>query len=293
MLKHARAEVNGIELHYVHSGEGQLLLFLHGFPEFWYAWKRQLEEFGTAYHAVAPDLRGYNLSAKPASVDAYAPMTIVEDIRGLVTHLGHTRAIVAGHDWGGVIAWLLAMTPPKVVEKLVIINAPHPVIFARELAQDPQQRRASEYMNLFRSAQAEEILSANDFSVLRRRVFETAAAPDAFSPEDRQEYLTAWSQPGALTGGLNYYRASAVGPHAEGDAPNDLLTQSLRTLKVQVPTLVIWGEKDAALLTGNLDGLEQVVSNLRIKRIATGTHWVIHEQPETINECMREFISGH
>ena len=292
---HRSAEVNGVKLHYVTRGKGRLILFLHGFPEFWYEWKDQLVDFGRDHRAVAPDLRGYNLSSKPEKVEQYAVPLLVEDVRALAASLGagpKKKMILVGHDWGGAVAWAFAIQHPDYVEKLVIINAPHPEIFARELRSNPAQQKASSYMLLFRSEQAEATLSANNYEALTRAVFERSARPAAFTEEDRRLYLEAWSRPGALTGGLNYYRAARVGPPAgsgeSSSQPN--FAAALPSLEVKVPTLVIWGEKDTALLTGNLDGLEQYVPNLRVRRIPDGTHWVIHEQPSLVNAYIREFL---
>ena len=296
MWKHEYAEINGLKLHYVTTGKGKTVLFLHGFPEFWYEWKNQLTEFGKDYRAVAMDMRGYNLSAKPEKVEDYAVPLLVADVKAMLDKLSQgQKAILVAHDWGGAVAWAFAIAHPEYLEKLVIINAPHPGVFARELKSNPAQQKASAYMLMFRGEQAEATLSANNYALLDQIVLK--AKPGLFTEEDRQAYLAAWSQPGALTGGLNYYRAARVGPppaKAEGEnataEPVPFVQNT--SLVVKVPTLVIWGEKDTALLTGNLEGLDQYVPNLQIKRIPQGSHWVIHEEPELINRYIREFIGG-
>jgi pimeloyl-ACP methyl ester carboxylesterase len=291
MLKHAYAEVNGVRLHYVTAGKGKLIMFVHGFSEFWYEWKNQLAEFGRNYLAVAPDMHGYNLSAKPAEVDQYQMKYLVEDLRALAEKLGHKKFIMVAHDWGGAVAWAFAIAHPDYLEKLIIFNAPHPGVFQRELRENPAQQKASQYMLVFRSAQAEQILSANNCATLVQAVLGEGLKTGVFTEADKQAYIEAWSQPGALTGGLNYYRAARVGPPAGGDKQAPNFAAGLSSLEVKVPTLVIWGEKDSALLTGNLEGLDKLVPSLTIKRIPDGTHWVIHEQPALINEYIREFIS--
>src|SRR3984893_7533210 len=291
MIKHAYAEVNGVRLHYVTAGKGKLIIFVHGFPEFWYEWKNQLAEFGRNYQAVAPDMRGYNLSSKPAEVDQYQIKYLVEDLRALAEKLGHKKFILVAHDWGGAVAWAFAIAHPDYLEKLVIVNAPHPGVFQRELRENPAQQKASQYMLMFRSAQAEQILSANNYAALVQAVLGEGLKTGAFTEADKQAYIEAWSQPGALTGGLNYYRAARVGPPTGDDKQGTNFAAGLRSLEVNVPTLVIWGEKDTALLTGNLEGLDKFVPNLTIKRIPDGTHWVIHEKPTLVNEYIREFIS--
>lgn len=228
-LDHRFAEVNGLRLHYVTAGRGPLMMFVHGFPEFRYEWRRQLVEFGRDHQAVAPDMRGYNLSGKPAELSQYRVPNMVEDLRALAAHLGRERFVLVGHDWGGVIAWAFAIAHP---ERLVIAA-------------------------------------------------------------DRAAYLEAWSQPGALTGGLNYYRAAGVGPPGGDGVPARSFGGDVARLIVRVPTLVIWGERDHALLTGNLDGLERFVPDLRIERIPDGSHWVVNEQPERVNRLIRDFLGPH
>lgn len=292
MLKHEYADVNGVRLHYVTAGKGKLIMFVHGFPEFWYEWKNQLAEFGQDYQAVAPDMRGYNLSSKPAEVDQYQVKYLVEDLRALAEKLGHKKFILVAHDWGGAIAWAFAIAHPDYVEKLVIINAPHPGVFQRELRENPAQQKASAYMLMLRSEQAEQTLSANNYALLVQIVLSEGLKNGVFTEEDKKAYIEAWSQPGALTGGLNYYRAARVGPPAPGDANTAGFAAGLPSLDVKAPTLVIWGEKDIALLIGNLEGLDKFVPNLTIKRIPDGTHWVIHEKPALVNGYIREFIRG-
>src|SRR5215471_7308604 len=292
MFRHKYAEVNGVHLHYVTAGEGKLIMFVHGFPEFWYEWKNQLAEFGRDYQAVAPDMRGYNLSSKPAEVVQYQVKYLVEDLRALAEKLGHKKFILVAHDWGGAIAWAFAIAHPEYLEKLVIINAPHPGVFQRELRDNPAQQRASAYMLMFRGESAEATLSANNYALLVQIVLGEGLKNGVFNEEDKKAYLEAWSQPGALTGGLNYYRAARVGPPAPGDSNAANFAAGMPSLDVKVPTLVIWGEKDVALLTGNLEGLDKYVPNLTIKRIPEGTHWVIHEKPALVNGYIRDFIGG-
>lgn len=293
---HHTATINGVRLHYVEAGSGTTLLFLHGFPEFWYAWKDQIQFFGKRYHVVAPDMRGYNLSEKPEKVESYAVPVLVEDVRALLDRISPgKKAVLIGHDWGGAIAWAFAMLHPEYLEKLIIINAPHPGIFLRELQSNPDQQKASGYMNLFRTSQAEGLLAGGNYAALTTVVFNGTTKPDAFSAEDRKAYLEAWAQPGALTGGLNYYRAADLGPPQPDTTAKPEIASGLAKFAgtpVKVPTLVLWGEKDTALLAGNLNGLDKLVPNLKVQRIPTGSHWVVHEEPELVNQAISNFIQS-
>ena len=294
MLKENYVRMNGVRLHLVTAGKGPLILFLHGFPEFWYEWKNQLAEFSKDHLAVAPDMRGYNLSDKPEALDQYKMNVLVDDIRALADHFSHQKKFVlVGHDWGGVVAWAFAIQHPDMLDRLVIVNAPHPGMFGRLLASDAAQQRASQYMLMFRSPQAEQILSANNYAFLVRVVLEAGLQNGVFSEDDKRAYIKAWSQPGALTGGLNYYRANEVGPPTSGQAASAArgnFALDPNNLAVKVPTLVIWGEKDMALLVQNLDGLEKFVQQLTIKRIPDGSHWVTHEKGAEVNAAIRNFI---
>jgi len=286
------AEVNNIKIHYIKAGpeDGKLILFLHGFPQFWYMWRDQLLDLSKNYLAVAPDMRGYNLSSKPEEIEQYQPHHIVEDLRALVEeHFGRKKFILVGHDWGGVVAFPFANMHPDLVEKLIIINAPHPNIFGRLIAKNKDQQTSSQYVLFFRTKNAEGFLAANNYQNLYGVVFNSEMEYDE---DDRQMYKEAWSQTGALTGGLNYYRAGGLRPPSQGEDISELTDEQLETnpVMINVPTLVIWGEKDTALTVHNLEGLDEFIPDLIIKRIPEGSHWVINEQPDKINSLIRGFI---
>ena len=288
-IHHDYASVNGVRLHYAHAGAGPLVLFLHGFPEFWYCWTKQLEDLGRDHLAVAPDLRGFNLSDHPADPKQYKARVLIEDVRQLAEKFGRGKFVLVAHDWGGAVAWAYAMAHPQTLSKLVIVNSPHPVTFARELAHNKAQQDASQYMNLFRSDKAERVLSENHYERLAKMTLE-AWGKGAVDPAEKAAYLDAWSQPGALTGGLNYYRASPLYPPIGDDPGAKAVQLEPADFIVRVPTLVVWGMRDRALLPGNLDGLEACVPDLRIERLPEASHWVMHEEPERLNRLIREFI---
>ncbi|HET6319624.1 MAG TPA: alpha/beta hydrolase, partial [Chloroflexota bacterium] len=215
------------------------MLFLHGFPEFWYAWSNQLREFARDHTVVAPDMRGYNLSSKPADVGEYRVKCLVADVRALAEHLGFERFTLVGHDWGGVVAWAFALAHPQMLDRLVIINAPHPAIFVRELRDNPAQQQASQYMLFFRSPKAEEVLLADGSQRLVGMVMGRGLQQGFFDERDREAYLAAWSQPGALTGGLNYYRASGIGPATPAaSTPNETTTAPAADAPAPQPLMV-------------------------------------------------------
>ncbi len=297
-MEHFHAALpSGIRLHCVAEGaaDAPLMLFVHGFPEFWYAWKDQLEEFGRDHRAVAFDLRGHNLSDKPEGVDAYRAKPLLQDLKQLIEHLLADRqdksCILVAHDWGGAIAWTFAAAFPQYVKKLVIVNAPHTVPFARALANDPAQQAASAYMNFFRTEKATRVLAENGHQRLLAMFSVTTNGRCALGDEDIPLYREAWSQPGALDCALNLYRASPLHPPMPDDLGAAALKLDPAALAVRVPTLVIWGEADAALGAVLLDGLDDLVPYLRIERIAEGSHWVIHEQPRRVNATIRRFLA--
>jgi pimeloyl-ACP methyl ester carboxylesterase len=286
---------NGTRLHYASAGvRGQpLLLFVHGFPEFWYEWHEQLAEFGQDYYAVAPDLRGFNLSDMPSDPAQYKARLIINDLRLLIAELGYRQCIMVAHDWGGAIAWSFALALPQLLSRLVIINAPHPYLFMKALATDPAQRAASAYMNWLRSEGSEQALAKDNFSMMEGLLTGMGKSPAPwFAGETRDRYHACWSR--GLTGGVNYYRASPLHPPTD-DHPGPLKLEAQmkpEDFRVKVPTLVIWGENDKALPKGLLDGLDAVVENLQLVRIPEGSHWVVHEQPQRINSLIRQFLQG-
>ena len=285
MLTHDYADVNGMRLHYVEAGEGKPILFLHGFPEFWYQWKDQITDLSRDHRVIAVDMRGYNLSSKPEDVEQYQITHLVEDVRSLAAHLHLPPFVLIGHDWGGAVAYAFASTYPEQLERLVVINAPHPAILDRELHQNPAQQHASQYTLLIERQGAEEVYSADNYARLAG-VLRSAGVTE----DDISVYREAWSQPGWLTAALNYYRANRFRPPGtDGSPANGDYVPQLTDMTVEVPTLVIWGEKDVYLVTSNLDGLQHYVPNLTIQRIPDAGHLVTHERPDLTNAYIRDF----
>lgn len=295
---------NGMRLHYASAGSPHghaLMVFLHGFPEAWFAWEEQLAEFGNDHFAVAPDLRGFNLSSKPAEVAAYHIKRVAEDIRLLIAHLGYASAIIVCHDWGGAAGWHLGIFHPEAVERLIVINSPHPWLFMRDLANDPAQQKASAYMNWLRRPGSEEALVGEDFKIVEGFLnAEDGTPPSWYTAEVRARYRAMWSVPGSarsdgtpshpMTGAVNFYRATPLRPPPPGEPAWPLPEAADWTVKV--PVRVIWGEDDRALTTRLVDGLDNVCPDLRVVRIAGGSHWVAHEQPARVNGLIRECLSG-
>lgn len=284
----------GVRLHYACCGDPSrpLLLLLHGFPEYWGAWQELMPEFADAFYVVAPDLRGYNLSDKPDGVKAYRAPALVADVVGLIEALGRRSATVVAHDWGGAVAWALAIAHPQRVDRLVILNAPHPVPFARLLANDPAQQAASSYMNWLRRPDSAQRLAADHCA----RLFTMLQAGEGGTWLDgptRERYLQAWQQPGALEAAVNWYKASPLYP-PQGDDPGAARVDlKPADFMVRVPTLVLWGERDQALLPSLLDGLDALVPELRIVRLPQASHWLVHEAPAAVAREIRTFIEHH
>ncbi len=281
-------QLNGcdaVKLHVVTCGEsGPLVLFLHGFPEFWQAWHTLLPALGRDFRAAALDLRGYNLSDKPPGVSAYGLDKVSGDIASVIRALSPLHpAIVVGHDWGGIAAWYLAREQPTLMSHLVVINAPHPALLGRELRRSPSQLFSSSYAAFFQwRGVAEWALRAGRCALLRAMLFRTSSRPEAFTPELRRAYLEAWQQPGALRAGLNYYRSPEN---------RRLLRTAPADWRIQLPTLVLWGERDIALREGNLEGLSTVAPRLTIHRHPTATHWIAHEEPRWVEDRIRAFLA--
>ncbi|MEN2978295.1 alpha/beta fold hydrolase [Tistrella bauzanensis] len=292
-ITHRRVNVGEVTLHIAEAGDPEkpVMLFLHGFPEFWYAWKGMMGRFAADYRCVAPDLRGFGESDAPAEVEAYRAKHVVGDIKGLIEALGVAKVILVAHDWGGAAAWLFAMSFPQMIERLIILNSPHPATFQRELTRNPDQIRASQYFRLFRSPEAEAKLSANDFDWLWRFSMKPVYEKGILNDADKAAYLEAWGRPGALTGGLNWYRASPIDVVPAGTLPAEKPLLDPAKYAVTLPVLVIWGLGDTALVPGLIEGLEIWVPNVTIERVQHATHWIAHEAPDEVEAAIRRFLA--
>lgn len=292
-IRHTNVITNGIRLHVAETGapDAPLMVFLHGFPEFWYAWKRQLADFAPTHLCVAPDQRGYNLSEKPWDVAAYRAKHLIRDVLGLADHYGREKFTLVAHDWGGAIAWAFAMMHADRLDKLVMINSAHPATFQRDLAINADQIEASQYIRMFKTPEAEATLMANDLAGLWGR-FEPLMAAGKFTDADKAAYFANWREPGSLTGGLNWYRASPFEYPVAGDVKAEAPELDRQKYSVNVPTLIIWGEQDTALLPSLIDGIEEYVPDVTIRRVPHGSHWVVHEEPEQVTAWIREFLEG-
>jgi epoxide hydrolase 4 len=280
-LKHDEADVGGgVRLHYVEAGEGPLVVLLHGFPEFWYSWRRQIPAIAAAgYRVVAPDMRGYNLSSRPQGAREYETGKLAGDIAGLIRSLGEEKAFVVGHDWGAVVAYTVAMRHPDLVERLAILNVPHPARMMEGL-RSPKQLRKSWYMFFFQIPKLpEHLIARDDFSFAKRSL--RADSKGSFTDEDLERYVEAWSQPGALTGMINYYRAMMR------RSPK----KTMATMKkIDAKTLVIWGMRDRHIGSELAEPPREWVPDVRVERIAQATHWVQHDASERVNELLIGFF---
>ncbi|MHA2959513.1 alpha/beta fold hydrolase [Priestia megaterium] len=287
MFKDGYVKVNDVNLHYVTKGEGKLMLFLHGFPYFWYTWHHQLEEFSKDYRVVAVDMRGYNLSDKPEEISSYSMPLLMEDVKQLIEAFGEKDCVLVAHDWGGAVAWAFSYTYPQYVKKLVMFDAPHPYTFIRELAENPAQREASSYMSFFQQPNSQDKLLANNSEKLRNMLTEPGIKKGYLTKEEEAKYVDAWNQPNAMKSMLNYYRASSLYPFEERVHKPVALPHKV----FHSPTLIVWGNADEAFENSNLDGIEKYVPNVTIHRLDGVGHAPQHEQPQKVNEFMRDFLS--
>ena len=293
-VRQDKVAVNGIELHVRSLGDANapLVLFLHGFPEFSGAWDEVLPAFADAYHAVAPDQRGYAQSSKPQDLEAYRIKHLVRDILGLGDQLspGRPFALVA-HDWGASVAYATAIAAPSRVSKLAVVNGVHPGPFQRALVEDEAQRAASAYIHNLRAPEAEALLSANNFEKLLGMLSRFGPQP-WLTPAKRAAYLEAWSPPGALTGMLNWYRATPLVVPRPGDKvdPASLPKLEPDQLRVRMPHLVIWGMDDRALLPASRATLAEYCDRLTVREIAGADHWVVHQKTSEVVGHIREFL---
>lgn len=276
---------NGIKLHVLTDGpaDGPSVVLLHGFPEFWFGWRKQIPTLAAAgFHVIVPDQRGYNLSDKPKGVAAYNVDILVHDVIGLLNHFGIQKAKLVGHDWGAVVAWALALQFPERLEKLVILNVPHPDVMTRFILGNLNQRKKSWYVFFFQLPFAEWILRRDNFRNLERAL---VGRRGSFTPEDILEYKEAWSQPGALTGMLNWYRAivrkSLRGPWN----PN-----RIQVRPVKASTLMLWGKHDVALSHKMAQPSIEACERGELVMFDKATHWVQHDAVDEVNEKLIAFL---
>jgi pimeloyl-ACP methyl ester carboxylesterase len=264
--------------------DAPVLLFVHGFPEAAFVWDALLERFGARWRCVAPNLRGYERSSRPAQIAAYRPKHLVADLAALIDALGAPAEAVVAHDWGGAVAWNLAALRPTLLKRLAIVNAPHPATFLRELKSNAEQQRASAYMNFFVRPDAAALLAEHDY----RRLWQAFGAAPWLDDAMRARYRAVWDA--GLDGPLNYYRASPLRPPTSADDPLLKLELPDDAVTVRLPTLVVWGERDTALLPSLLDGLERWVPNLTCIREPAASHWIVHEQPQRVGDALERFL---
>jgi epoxide hydrolase 4 len=274
----------GVRLHYVERGRGPLVVLLHGFPEFWYAWRLQLSALADAgFRAVALDLRGYNLSDRPPRVEDYALPRLVADVARVIEGLGAPAHAVVGHDWGGLIAWRLAAARPDLLARLVVMNAPHPRRYREVLARHPRQMVASWYVGALQVPAIPEILLRRGraerlIAVLRAE----HARPGALSAADEEAYRLAFDDPDAVRAAIAYYRAAARSARPATGAPR----------VVPHPALVVWGMRDGALVPENVERLERFAPSLRVVRVPWARHFVQWDAPDEVNAALLEFLGA-
>ena len=269
-------DVGDVTLQVACQGSGPTIILLHGFPEFWYSWQKTMNELSGSYRLIAPDQRGYNISDKPSEISAYESATLVSDISQLIRKVSEESVVMVGHDWGGPIAWGTAHENPDMVRLMISANGPHPDIMTHLLLTDPEQQAASNYMDWFIQEGTEDTLIENDCAML------DSFFTGVLDTEELEIYHEAWLQENAIRSGLNWYRANL--------AENRAMIQDVT---IDVPTLVLWGLDDTALLPQQLDGLDEYVSNLEVVTFEGVSHWIEHEIPTEIASEMNRFIQSY
>lgn len=284
MIAETYVPTNSITLHVVEAGPetGPLVILLHGFPEFWYGWRHQIGPLAEAgYRVWAPDQRGYNTSEKPKGIAAYNLDALAADIVGLIDAAGREKAFVVGHDWGAVVAWRMANRYPERLERVVILNVPHPAVMQRYVLTHPRQMVRSLYVLFFQIPRLPEALARRDNWRGVVEALRQSSRPGAFADDDFDRYREAWSQPGAFTAMLNWYRAFVRGPR-----------KTLESSRITVPTLMLWGVHDVALERGLAERSIAMCEKGRLIFFEEATHWLQHEEPARVNELIVEFMTS-
>lgn len=280
-MTHTFVDITGqspVRLHVVQAGptEGPLLILLHGFPEFWYGWKHQIDALAEAgFWVWAPDQRGYNLSDKPADIKSYALDTLVADVVGLIDAAGRQKAVVVGHDWGAAVAWWTAVSFPERVERLVVLNVPHPVAMKKFASRDVGQMLRSWYIGFFQLPIVPEWFARLGNATALVKALLGSSRPGTFRRADLEQYKAAWLQPGAIKGMINWYRAALRIPPAKRPS-----------IRVTVPTLLIWGIRDQFLKREMAQLSMDLCDKGRVVFFEDATHWVQHEEAKRVNELI-------
>lgn len=280
----------GVELDVAIAGNpaNPAIILLHGFPESHRTWRHQIPELAKTHFVIAPDQRGFARSSKPEQVSDYAPAMLLGDVLALADHFGKDRFTLVGHDWGGAIAWMAALNRPDRVERLIIINAPHPLIFQRTMFDDPDQRAASQYIRAFRNPSLEAHIAAIGVEAYFAKTF-VGHADQAKLAEERPYYLDQWRQPGALTAMYNWYRASPIIVPAMDEEPPRPAFLDKPFPALAMPALIIWGMADTALKPSQLVGLEALVPGMTLVTIDAG-HFVPWEAPDAVNAAVSAWL---
>ena len=281
-VEHHRVAANGQNFYCAAAGprDGPPVVLLHGFPEMSYGWRHQLPALAAAgLRVIAPDQRGYGHSSKPRGVRAYAIDTLVDDVVAIAGRFGHPRFFLVGHDWGGAVAWRLASRAASPVERLVILNAPRLEVVGRYALRHPLQLAMSSYVAAFQVRGVAELALAAGGHALLRAALAGSSRPGTFTEEELEVYRQAWSMPGALTAMLNWYRAW----------PGRRSSDSAR---VEAPTLVLWGDRDAALQPGLAEASAAICDEAEVRHFDDATHWLHHEHPSRINDALADYLLG-
>jgi pimeloyl-ACP methyl ester carboxylesterase len=288
-IRHGYAQVGGVRLHYAERGSGgRLVILLHGFPECWYSWRHQLMALGEHYTVVAPDMRGYNLSDKPARVEDYKINLLVDDVLGLVRHFGEKQAAIVGHDWGAGVSWAVAQMHPEYVWKLVALQVPPIAVWRANLTL--RQALRSWYMLFFQLPRLPEwLMSVKDFAFIERAFKKTVARPGTFTDTDIAVYKKALREPGALSAAVNYYRANVFSLFAKRKRSQEELSDG----RIRVPTLFIYGEQDHAIVPETVRDVKSYIdAPYREVRIKQSAHWVQNEAAEEVNAALSSFLAA-
>ncbi|XP_070542807.1 epoxide hydrolase 4-like [Ptychodera flava] len=286
---HAYLRTKTLKLHYVSNGDRSkpLMLFLHGFPEFWYSWRHQLRAFADDYRVVALDMRGYGDSDKPKGIGAYALDNLTSDVRDAIPALGHSSCVLVAHDWGGAVAWRFAHDYPDLVDKLIIMNSPHLKRFEEVISTSMKQFKKSWYMFFFQLPYLPEfICRMADYAWIKAAFCKPpmgVRSEGAMTDDDIEAFKYNFQQEGVATATINYYRAAMRYPPAR-EPKHPVITS---------PTLLIWGEEDQALCIELTEGMDKYVQDVTVKRVPDASHWVQQDKPQEVNQIMREFLKGN